>query len=121
MQSKKVIPVLRIFDYKKAIEFYVDWLGFAIAWEHTFEDNAPIYMEVVKDGITLHLTEHHGDASPGSNVFIWVEGLKAYHQELINKEYKYNKPGMEKTFYDAWCVMVNDPFGNKISFNEKIS
>jgi hypothetical protein len=28
MTGTKVIPVLRIFDYKKAIEFYIDWLGF---------------------------------------------------------------------------------------------
>jgi len=28
MKAEKVIPVLRIFDYNKAIEFYIDWLGF---------------------------------------------------------------------------------------------
>lgn len=120
MQAKKIIPVLRIFDYQKAVEFYVGWLGFEIVWEHTFEKDTPVYMELSRDGITLHLSEHHGDASPGSYVFIWVEGLAAYHEELINKKYKYGRPGMEKTFYDAWCVMVHDPFGNRISFNEKI-
>lgn len=41
MIVQKVIPVLRIFDYKKAIEFYVDWLEFKIDWEHTFEENTP--------------------------------------------------------------------------------
>lgn len=35
MKVEKAIPILRIFDYKKAIEFYVDWLGFKIVWEHT--------------------------------------------------------------------------------------
>lgn len=35
MKVEKVIPILRIFDYKKAIEFYIDWLGFKINWEHT--------------------------------------------------------------------------------------
>jgi hypothetical protein len=30
-----VVPIFRIFDYKKATEFYVDWLGFKIDWEHT--------------------------------------------------------------------------------------
>jgi catechol 2,3-dioxygenase-like lactoylglutathione lyase family enzyme len=55
MTVEKVVPIFRIFDYKKAIEFYVEWLGFKIEWEHTFEENTPVYMEVVKDGITLHL------------------------------------------------------------------
>lgn len=119
MTNEKTIPVLRIFDYKKAIEFYVDWLGFEIVWEHRFEENAPVYMEVAKDGLTLHLSEHHGDGTPGSRVFVWCKDLKAYHKELIDKKYKYNRPGFEETFYDAWSVTVDDPFGNKILFNEK--
>lgn len=121
MIIQKVIPVLRIFDYKKTIEFYVDWLGFNIVWEHHFEENTPVYMEVEKDGITLHLSEHHGDGTPGTNVFIWCKGVKEYHAELINKKYKYNRPGIEETFYGALSFTVNDPFNNKISFNEKIA
>ncbi|MEP7253127.1 MAG: glyoxalase superfamily protein [Ginsengibacter sp.] len=120
MIAEKVIPVLRIFDYAKALEFYKDWLGFNIEWEHKFEENFPVYMEAVKDGITLHLSEHHGDATPGSHVFIWCTGVKEYHEELNNKKYKYNRPGIEKTFYGSLAFTVNDPFGNKISFNEKI-
>ena len=119
MKIVKTIPVLRIFDYAKAIEFYIDWLGFAIVWEHTFEESTPVYMEIEKDGLTIHLSEHHGDGTPGSHVFIWCEGVKEYHIELINKKYKYNRPGLEKTFYDALSFVVNDPFNNKISFNEK--
>ncbi|HEY5407608.1 MAG TPA: glyoxalase superfamily protein [Ginsengibacter sp.] len=120
MNVEKVIPVLRIFDYAKAIEFYVDWLGFKIEWEHVFEKGMPVYMEVRKGGITFHLTEHHGDATPGSHVFIWCDGVKEYHEELINKKYKYNRPGLEKTFYGSLAFTANDPFNNKISFNEKI-
>lgn len=119
MNAEKVIPILRIFDYQKTIEFYIDWLGFEIVWEHHFEDNTPVYMEVKKDNILLHLSEHHGDGTPGSHVFIWGEGIPDYHQELIDKKYKYNRPGLEKTFYDAISFTVHDPFGNKIIFNEK--
>ncbi|MCS4300732.1 glyoxalase superfamily protein [Chryseobacterium sp. BIGb0232] len=119
MKAEHIIPVLRIFDYQKALEFYKDWLGFEIAWEHRFEENMPAYIEVKKGNMIFHLTEHHGDASPGSSVFIWGEGVADYHKELIDKNYKYNRPGLEKTFYDAISFTVNDPFGNKIIFNEK--
>lgn len=119
MTNTKVIPVLRIFDYAKAIEFYIDWLGFTIEWEHEFEPGMPKYLEVRKDEIVLHLTEHHGDGTPGTHVFIWCEGLKAYHSELLEKKYKYNRPGFEEAFYGAWNVTVVDPFNNKISFNER--
>lgn len=120
MKAEKVIPMLRIFDYNKAIEFYVDWLGFKINFEHTFHEGAPKYLEVERDGITFHLSEHHGDGTPGSHVFIWCDGVEAYHKELIDKKYKYNRPGIEKTFYGALAFVVNDPFNNKISFNEKL-
>ena len=119
MEIEKTIPVLRIFDYKKAVEFYVDWLGFTIEWEHHFEEETPVYMEITKGNLTLHLSEHHGDASPGANVFVWCTGLKDFHKEITDKKYKYNRPGIEETFYGALCVTVNDPFHNKISFNEK--
>lgn len=119
MKAEHIIPVLRIFDYQKTLEFYIHWLGFEIAWEHRFEENMPVYMEVKKENIILHLSEHHGDASPGSSIFIWGEGIAPYHQELIDKNYKYNRPGLEKTFYDAISFTVHDPFGNKIIFNEK--
>lgn len=120
MTVEKVIPVLRIFDYQKAIEFYIGWLGFTIVWEHKFEENAPVYMEVEKDGITLHLSEHHGDGSPNSHVFIWCTGVKEYHDELINKKYRYNRPGIEETFYRTLAFTVNDPFNNKIIFNQEL-
>lgn len=71
--------------------------------------------------MVFHLSEHHGDASPGSSIFIWGEGVVEYHKELIDKNYKYNRPGLEKTFYDAVSFTVNDPFGNKIIFNEKLN
>lgn len=118
MTIQKVIPILRIFDYQKAIEFYVHWLGFAIDWEHTFEENAPVYMQVSGEGITLHLSGHHGDATPGAKVYIECTGLKDYHKLLHDKKYKHNRPGLKETFYGTWCVEVIDPFGNKLTFNE---
>ena len=120
MQVEQVIPIFRIFDYNKAVEFYIDWLGFQIDWDHRFDDNAPIYMQVSGKGLTLHLSEHHGDATPGSQAFVYCKELKGYHEELIQKNYKYNKPGFEETFYNCYCVQVIDPFGNRISFNEPI-
>ncbi len=47
-------------------------------------------------------------------------GLKEYHKVLLDKKYKHNRPGLENAFYGAWCMEVIDPFGNRLSFNEKI-
>ena len=119
MIVEQTIPILRIFDYAKAIEFYIDWLEFEIKFEHVLEDGMPKYLEVTRDGLTLHLSEHHGDASPGARVFLWCTGLKEFHKMLLDKQYKHNRPGFEETFYDSFEVEVIDPFGNRLSFNEK--
>ena len=54
------VPVLRIFDEDKAKEFYVDFLGFSIDWQHRFGDNFPVYMQVSK-GDCLHPGNRMGD------------------------------------------------------------
>src|SRR3954447_21946584 len=121
MEPLAVIPILRISDVAKAKEFYIDWLEFTIDWEHTFDENAPVYMQISKGNTTFHLSEHYGDGTPGTGIFIWCTGLEAYQQKLLNKSYKYFRPGLETTFYNSLCMNIVDPFGNKISFNEKLN
>ncbi len=115
---KEAIPILRIFSVEKAMEFYVGFLGFTVDWEHRFGDNFPLYAQVSRAGLKLHLSEHHGDASPGSTVFVWMRGIVAFHAELMAKDYRYNKPGIEDAVWDGKLVQVSDPFGNRIRFSE---
>ena len=37
-------PILRIFDEARAREFYVDFLGFSVDWEHRFDSTLPLYL-----------------------------------------------------------------------------
>ncbi len=116
----QVIPILRIFDETKAREFYVDFLGFSVDWEHRFEPNMPLYMQVTRGKLVLHLSEHHGDGCPGSTVFVRMTGIEPLHRELIAKNYKYLRPGLEIAPWKAKCMEVIDPFGNRIRFNEDL-
>jgi len=113
-----VKPVLRIFSVEKAREFYIEWLGFEVDWDHRFGDNFPLYIQISKDDVVLHLTEHHGDACPGAKVFIeYSDDLSSLHKTLIDKAYKYNKPGLEAAPWGGKCMEVIDPFGNRLLFN----
>jgi catechol 2,3-dioxygenase-like lactoylglutathione lyase family enzyme len=114
-----VIPVLRIFDVAKAREFYTDFLGFGIDWEHTFDDHAPVYLQASRDGALLHLSEHHGDASPGATVRILVTDVMRLHRELHEREYRYARPGIE-TMPWGLEVAVLDPFANRIVFHQLV-
>ncbi|MDN3240386.1 glyoxalase superfamily protein [Glycomyces tritici] len=111
-------PILRIFSVEKAKEFYLDYLGFDLAWEHRFEPGMPLYMQVERGRTLLHLSEHHGDGSPGAAVFVPMTGLDAFHRELGAKDYPYMNPGIEAVPWGARSVTVTDPFGNTLRFNE---
>ena len=113
-------PVLRMLDIDKAREFYCDFLGFKVDFEHRFGDNFPLYMGISRDGCGLHLSEHHGDASPGAYVRIRTEDVQALFEELRDKDYKYAKPGVEETEWNTRQVTVTDPFMNKLQFYELI-
>ena len=114
----QTIPILRIFDEAKAREFYVDFMGFHVDWEHRFEPDLPLYMQVSRAGLVLHLSEHVGDACPGSTVFVQITGIDELHAEFIAKKYKYLRPGIEVAPWNARCMEVIDPFGNRIRFSE---
>jgi catechol 2,3-dioxygenase-like lactoylglutathione lyase family enzyme len=119
-----VIPILRIYDYDKTIEFYVNWLGFKIDWQHEFEPGTtPKFMQASLRGIRLYLSEHHGDGSPNTHINIeGFEGLREYHKMLIAKKYKYNRPGIRIPEWDPATISVTviDPVGNQLTFTEKV-
>jgi uncharacterized glyoxalase superfamily protein PhnB len=119
LSDTEVVPILRIFDKTKTVEFYVNWLGFKIDWEHRFQENFPLYMQVSKAGIILHLSEHHGDTVPGGKVYIACDGLREFHKQLIEKNYSFNRPELEMASWGTPEMTVIDPFGNKLLFTEK--
>jgi catechol 2,3-dioxygenase-like lactoylglutathione lyase family enzyme len=113
------IPVLRSYDEAKAREFYVDWMGFSVDFEHRFGPGFPLYMQVRRDGILLHLSEHHGDGSPGANVRVNVTGVRELHHELVAKQYNNNRPGLERPAWGGTEFTVIDPVNNRITFAEQ--
>jgi catechol 2,3-dioxygenase-like lactoylglutathione lyase family enzyme len=116
----QAVPVLRIFDVDKAKDFYAGFLGFQVDWEYRFEATAPVYMQVSKKSLVLHLTEHHGDCCPGSTVLVLTTELDSLHREIMAKDYPYMRPGIEMAPWNAKVMEVTDPFGNRLRFNEDI-
>ncbi len=106
---------------EKAREFYLGFLGFKVDWEHRFDPDAPVYMQVSRDGVLLHLSEHHGDGSPGARAYVYMTGVEDLRRELIGKRYKYNRPGLQKQDWGMLELQVVDPFSNRITFAEPIT
>lgn len=121
MSFEKTTPILRMFDEAKAKEFYIDFLGFKLDWEHRFEAGLPLYVQVSKGGCILHLSEHHGDGTPGAAMRIETDELEAFQKQLLAKQYKHARPGIEDTPWGSKDMAVADPFGNRLTFTNHIS
>ncbi|WP_440113930.1 glyoxalase superfamily protein [Paenibacillus sp. QZ-Y1] len=118
---KSIVPILRIFDENKAREFYLDYLGFQLDWEHRFKPDMPLYMQVSLDSIVIHLSEHHGDCTPGAALRVETDHLDALRDTFLEKKYKHARPGIEDTPWNSREMTVTDPFGNRIVFVESLA
>ena len=117
---ERIVPILRIFDVAKAREFYLDFLGFGVDWEHRFEPRLPLYMQVSRGNAVFHLSEHHGDGSPGAHVRIETSGVEEFQRELAGRKYNYMNPGVELAPWGELMVVVIDPFGNRLFFCQPV-
>jgi uncharacterized glyoxalase superfamily protein PhnB len=94
------------------MEFYVDFLGFTLDWEHRYEPDLPLYAQLSRSGLKLHLSEHYGDGTPGTVVYIRTENASAFFRELQDKKAKFARPS--DCCEEATLV---DPFGNILRFD----
>jgi ribosomal-protein-alanine N-acetyltransferase len=77
-------------------------------------------MQVSRDGLVLHLSEHYGDGSPGAVVYVEMHGIEALHAEITSKKYRYLRPGLgEGHGKNGKALGLIDPFGNRIRFNQR--
>lgn len=117
-QVQRVIPIFRMFSVEKAREFYLGFLEFKVDGEHRLDPDAPLFMRISRDGLAIHLSEHHGDSTPGSHVYVYMSGVRALHRELAQKQYRYNRPGAQQQEWGMTELTVVDPFGNRITFGK---
>lgn len=89
-----------------------------IDWEHRFHPSMPLYLQIRRDDLVLHLTEHHGDTTPGTTLFIPLHGIEILHAELAAKPYRYARPDVETVDWGRELT-VTDPFGNRLRFCEQ--
>ncbi len=107
-------------DEEKAKEFYAEYLGFSVDWEHRFGDGFPLYLQVSRGECVIHLSAHDGDCCTGAAMRIQTLGLANFHEEL-NKKIQRVVLSIEKMPWGTEDMSVRDPFGNRLTFYSEVS
>lgn len=111
------VPILRSFDEARTRDFYLDFLGFELMFEHRFEAGLPLYMGVRHGDCVLHLSEHYGDATPGAALRIAAGDVTAYAAELRAKAHGNARPGAPAlTPWGTREITIRDPASNALTF-----
>lgn len=116
----EVIPVCRVFDYDKAIDFYVNWMGFKIEWEER-PDDGPFQIRLSLREISLHLVEMRDEGNLGTWAIITgFKNLVPYRKITSLKPSAYKMPVLKKVPREpnTLSMTVVDPFFNRIEFRE---
>jgi hypothetical protein len=102
--ADELVPVFRVEDGREAAAWY-ERLGFVVTGEHRFEPGLPLYLFLRRGDVRLHLSEHEGDAPPGSLAFLYVDDVDAIAAEL----------GL-RVVPQPWGrqIEVADPYGNRL-------
>jgi catechol 2,3-dioxygenase-like lactoylglutathione lyase family enzyme len=108
-----VTPRLPVSDVDKALDFYVNRLGFQLGWKW---GNPLTHANVCRDSIALDLV-----ASPAGRVgtamaYIELSGVDAYFAEL--KERNVESSVLQDRPYGMRDFEVVDPCGNRLAFGE---
>lgn len=110
-----VVPLLRMIDWTSTRRFYAEFLGATVDWVDGARDHTPRYVAVtLPSGTRLHLSEHHGDGTPGASVLIAVSDLDGQLAALSASGYG-AAPAIAGSRLGR-SITVHDPTGNRIIF-----
>jgi hypothetical protein len=116
-QVTSVVPILRMYDVDATLRFYVEYLGCSLDWQDG-EGDRPVYLQVSRGGLRLHLSSHLDDGTPGTAVLVVASDIKALHAELRTRGYPYLNPGIEDGPGSGRTLQLIDPASNRIRFYE---
>ncbi len=103
----RIVPFFRVRDAEASAAWYAR-LGFEVEWRHRFAPGLPLFLAVRRDGARLFLSEHAGDAPPGSLAYVYVDDVDGLAASL----------GLEPADaeYGLREVEAVDPDGNRLRF-----
>lgn len=69
----------------------------------------------------MHLSKHHGDATPGSALRVEVPDIEAFLAEILRRPYPRLNPAIEEKPWGFREISLTDPFGNRLVFCQPLA
>lgn len=110
---QRVVPGLRILDYERSRRFYVEQLGFEIDWEWRHAPASPVFVQISKAGLSLYLSEHPGDGTPGSLVYLYVSDVDDWHEAIREAGVPVESEPVDQPWGNRE-MGLRDPDGNRL-------
>lgn len=108
-KMNQVVPILHVKDGTASAKWYAR-LGFKVVGEHRFAPSLPLYLFLKRNNDSLHLSEHSGDAKPGTLIYLYVDDIEPIAREF-DSEIKEQPWARE--------VHLTDPDGNRWRIGEQ--
>jgi len=109
---EQAVPVLRTRDAEATLVWYAR-LGFVKEWEHRFEPGFPLFLSIIRGDLRLFLSEHHGDAVPGTVAYLRLRDVDAAAAAVGSKA--------ETMEWGTREFQVHDPDGNRLRIGWPVS
>ena len=75
--------MLRVKDARASEALYCGKMGFRKTWEDDPGDGHPVFIEVTRDQVSFHLSEHKGDGPEGIQIYVCVENAQKLYDEFV--------------------------------------
>lgn len=127
MVVKRVVPIIKVSDFDRALEFYCSTLGFVTDFSYLASPEGPGYAGVSLDGNQVHLSTFGGDGVLGTSTYCYVDDVDALFRRLreagLEVPGKPDSPVEDGPVDQTWGMRefyVRDPDGNTLRFGSPI-
>lgn len=118
MGITRAVPIIRVSDLQRALDFYCSVLGFHKDFEHRTSPEGPCYVGLSRDGHQLHLSTFCGDGVSPSTIYFYVDAVDALYES-------FRKAGLREAQLEptnqTWGrreFYLRDPDGNALRFGQ---